>query len=207
MQDADTGHIKAEELITVTRRQPTDDELAALLFAWRVVKHVKSNAIVYARNGQTVGVGAGQMSRVDSAKFGAQKAVLRLKAQSPHPTPSSHSLTVLKSSSKPEQPPSSSPAAPSKIRKSSPPLTSSASPWSSQECATSATKPAAPFPVHLTLGWSTHSLSRPKLNKIRVESSLIVVEGSRQRLAPWWFSFCSCFKSLLTPFSPEQEFQ
>ncbi len=78
MQDSDTGHIKAEELITVTKRQPTDDELAALLFAWRVVKHVKSNAIVYARNGQTVGVGAGQMSRVDSAKFGAQKAVLPL---------------------------------------------------------------------------------------------------------------------------------
>lgn len=50
----------------------------SLLFAWRVCKHVKSNAIVYARNGQTIGVGAGQMSRVDAAKFGAVKAVLPL---------------------------------------------------------------------------------------------------------------------------------
>ncbi len=78
LQDADTGHVKAEELITVTKRQPTDEELQALLFAWRVAKHVKSNAIVYARNGQTIGVGAGQMSRVDAAKFGAQKALLPL---------------------------------------------------------------------------------------------------------------------------------
>ena len=55
------------------------EELRSLLFAWRVCKHVKSNAIVYARDGQTVGVGAGQMSRVDAARFGAQKAVLPLK--------------------------------------------------------------------------------------------------------------------------------
>ncbi len=78
LQDADHGHITASELKTVTERKPTEDELAALLFAWRVCKHVKSNAIVYARNGQTIGVGAGQMSRVDAAKFGAMKAVLPL---------------------------------------------------------------------------------------------------------------------------------
>jgi phosphoribosylaminoimidazolecarboxamide formyltransferase / IMP cyclohydrolase len=78
LQDADLGHVTAAELKTVTERKPTEDELAALLFAWRVCKHVKSNAIVYARNGQTVGVGAGQMSRVDAAKFGAMKAVLPL---------------------------------------------------------------------------------------------------------------------------------
>jgi phosphoribosylaminoimidazolecarboxamide formyltransferase/IMP cyclohydrolase len=78
LQDADHGHVTASELKTVTERQPTEDELAALLFAWRVSKHVKSNAIVYARNGQTIGVGAGQMSRVDAAKFGAMKAVLPL---------------------------------------------------------------------------------------------------------------------------------
>jgi len=78
MQDADTGHITSAELKVVTQRPPTEDELKSLLFAWRVVKHVKSNAIVYARNGQTIGVGAGQMSRVDSAKFGAQKAILSL---------------------------------------------------------------------------------------------------------------------------------
>ena len=76
LQDADTGCITAEQLRTVTRRQPTPDEMASLLFAWKVAKHVKSNAIVYARNGQTVGVGAGQMSRVDAARFGAMKAVL-----------------------------------------------------------------------------------------------------------------------------------
>ena len=78
LQDADHGHVTAAELKTVTARKPTEDELAALLFAWRVCKHVKSNAVVYARNGQTVGVGAGQMSRVDAAKFGAMKAVLPL---------------------------------------------------------------------------------------------------------------------------------
>ncbi len=78
LQDADHGHVTAGELKIVTARKPTEDELAALLFAWRVCKHVKSNAVVYARDGQTVGVGAGQMSRVDAAKFGAMKAVLPL---------------------------------------------------------------------------------------------------------------------------------
>ncbi len=76
LQDTDRGHITAQELKVVTKRPPTDAELQALLFAWRVCKHVKSNAIVYARDGQTVGVGAGQMSRVDAARFGAMKAML-----------------------------------------------------------------------------------------------------------------------------------
>ena len=83
LQDADTGRIDATALDPglkiVTWRPPTAEELRSLLFAWRVCKHVKSNAIVYARDGQTLGVGAGQMSRVDSARFGAQKAVLPLK--------------------------------------------------------------------------------------------------------------------------------
>ncbi|MGH9588013.1 MAG: bifunctional phosphoribosylaminoimidazolecarboxamide formyltransferase/IMP cyclohydrolase [Acidobacteriaceae bacterium] len=78
LQDADRGRISIADLKTVTARKPTDDELAALLFAWCVCKHVKSNAIVYARNGQILGVGAGQMSRVDAAKFGAMKAILPL---------------------------------------------------------------------------------------------------------------------------------
>ena len=78
LQDADRGHITAADLKIVTARKPTDDEMAALLFAWRVCKHVKSNAVVYARDGQTIGVGAGQMSRVDAARFGAMKAVLPL---------------------------------------------------------------------------------------------------------------------------------
>jgi len=78
LQDADTGRVTEGELDVVTWRPPTAEELRNLLFAWRVCKHVKSNAIVYARDGQTIGVGAGQMSRVDAAKFGAQKAVLSL---------------------------------------------------------------------------------------------------------------------------------
>ncbi len=76
LQDADTGSVTASDLRTVTKRLPTPDEIANLLFAWKVAKHVKSNAIVYARGGQTIGVGAGQMSRVDAARFGAMKAVL-----------------------------------------------------------------------------------------------------------------------------------
>jgi phosphoribosylaminoimidazolecarboxamide formyltransferase/IMP cyclohydrolase len=83
MQDADTGRVNAAALDpglkVVTWRPPTAEELRSLLFAWRVCKHVKSNAIVYARDGQTLGVGAGQMSRVDAAKFGAMKAILPLK--------------------------------------------------------------------------------------------------------------------------------
>lgn len=79
LQDADTGHIVESELKVATKRAPTAEEMRSLIFAWRVCKHVKSNAIVYARDGQTVGVGAGQMSRVDAARFGAMKAVLPLK--------------------------------------------------------------------------------------------------------------------------------
>jgi phosphoribosylaminoimidazolecarboxamide formyltransferase/IMP cyclohydrolase len=78
LQDADTGRVAESELKLVTRRPPTAGELRSLLFAWRVCKHVKSNAIVYARDGQTLGVGAGQMSRVDAARFGAMKVVLPL---------------------------------------------------------------------------------------------------------------------------------
>jgi phosphoribosylaminoimidazolecarboxamide formyltransferase/IMP cyclohydrolase len=78
LQDADVEDVSAADLKVVTARQPTTEEMETLRFAWRVAKHVKSNAVVYARNGQTVGVGAGQMSRVDAAKFGAMKAVLPL---------------------------------------------------------------------------------------------------------------------------------
>jgi phosphoribosylaminoimidazolecarboxamide formyltransferase / IMP cyclohydrolase len=78
LQDADVRPLAESDLRGVSRRQPTAEEKRALLFAWKVCKHVKSNAIVYARDGQTVGVGAGQMSRVDSCKIGAMKAVLPL---------------------------------------------------------------------------------------------------------------------------------
>jgi len=66
--------ITQAELKMVTQRQPTAQELQDLLFAWKVVKFVKSNAIVYCKNGMTIGIGAGQMSRVYSAKIAAIKA-------------------------------------------------------------------------------------------------------------------------------------
>lgn len=75
VQDKDTGHIAASDLKVVTKRAPDPRELADLLFAWKVAKHVKSNAIVYVKDGATVGVGAGQMSRVDSCRIAARKAV------------------------------------------------------------------------------------------------------------------------------------
>jgi phosphoribosylaminoimidazolecarboxamide formyltransferase/IMP cyclohydrolase len=74
VQDKDNGHIGLDDLKVVTKRAPTDAELADLLFAWKVAKHVKSNAIVYVKDGATVGVGAGQMSRVDSCRIAARKA-------------------------------------------------------------------------------------------------------------------------------------
>jgi phosphoribosylaminoimidazolecarboxamide formyltransferase/IMP cyclohydrolase len=76
VQDRDRGTLDDAETRVVSARQPTYEEMRALRFAWVIAKHVKSNAIVYARNGQLVGVGAGQMSRVDSVKIGAMKAQL-----------------------------------------------------------------------------------------------------------------------------------
>jgi phosphoribosylaminoimidazolecarboxamide formyltransferase/IMP cyclohydrolase len=74
VQDQDLGEISAADLKIVSKRVPTEQELADLLFAWKVAKFVKSNAIVYCKNGQTIGVGAGQMSRVYSAKIAGIKA-------------------------------------------------------------------------------------------------------------------------------------
>ncbi|OIN85841.1 MAG: bifunctional phosphoribosylaminoimidazolecarboxamide formyltransferase/IMP cyclohydrolase [Alphaproteobacteria bacterium CG1_02_46_17] len=74
LQNADYGHITEADLKIVTKRQPTEQELKDLLFAFRVCKHVKSNAIIYAKDGKTVGIGAGQMSRVDSSRIAAWKA-------------------------------------------------------------------------------------------------------------------------------------
>ncbi len=79
MQDADVRPLCEADLKVVTKRAPAPEEKRALLFGWKVCKHVKSNAILYVRDGQTVGVGAGQMSRVDSCKIGAMKAQLPLK--------------------------------------------------------------------------------------------------------------------------------
>jgi len=74
MQSRDTGTVEVDDLRIVTRRQPTQSEIGDLLFAWRVCKYVKSNAIVYVRGAMTIGVGAGQMSRVVSSKIAAMKA-------------------------------------------------------------------------------------------------------------------------------------
>jgi phosphoribosylaminoimidazolecarboxamide formyltransferase/IMP cyclohydrolase len=80
VQTRDAGQVRAEEMRVVTRRAPTAAELADLVFAFRVCKHVKSNAIVYARRGATVGIGAGQMSRVDAARIAAWKSEEAAKA-------------------------------------------------------------------------------------------------------------------------------
>ncbi|MEM7446492.1 MAG: bifunctional phosphoribosylaminoimidazolecarboxamide formyltransferase/IMP cyclohydrolase, partial [Pseudomonadota bacterium] len=74
VQTRDNARIEAESLEVVTARKPTEAEIGDLLFAFRVAKHVKSNAIVYAKEGATVGIGAGQMSRVDSVRIAASKA-------------------------------------------------------------------------------------------------------------------------------------
>ncbi len=75
VQSRDNGCVAAGDLKVVTKRRPTEAELADLLFAFSVAKHVKSNAIVYVKNGATVGIGAGQMSRVDSSRIAARKAL------------------------------------------------------------------------------------------------------------------------------------
>ena len=74
VQSPDTLATRIEDWKCVTTRQPSESEMRDLAFAWRVVKHVKSNAIVYVRDGALLGVGAGQMSRVDSVRLGALKA-------------------------------------------------------------------------------------------------------------------------------------
>ena len=74
LQSRDTGAVSRDELSVVTKRRPTDRELADALFAWTVAKHVKSNAIVYAQGGATAGIGAGQMNRLESARIAAWKA-------------------------------------------------------------------------------------------------------------------------------------
>ncbi|MFT5159597.1 MAG: phosphoribosylaminoimidazolecarboxamide formyltransferase/IMP cyclohydrolase [Paracoccaceae bacterium] len=74
VQDRDNGRLSLADLKVVTKRAPTEEELADMLFAWRVAKHVKSNAIVYVKDMATVGIGAGQMSRVDSSRIAARKS-------------------------------------------------------------------------------------------------------------------------------------
>lgn len=74
IQHQDAGRVTADDIKVVTKRQPTEKEIADLLFAWKAVKHVKSNAIVLAKDNQTIGIGAGQMNRVGSAKIAIEQA-------------------------------------------------------------------------------------------------------------------------------------
>lgn len=96
-QSRDNGHVTKEMLKQVTRRAPTENELGDLLFAFRVAKHVKSNAIIYAKNQATVGIGAGQMSRVDSARIAARKSedAARIEAENSQTTSTTHEVAPL----------------------------------------------------------------------------------------------------------------
>ena len=137
-----------DQLKCVTKRQPTEQEIADCLFAWTVAKHVKSNAIVYAKDGVTAGIGAGQMNRRDSARIAADPrrakrprpmagpSRARSARRSP-PTPSSPSPTACWRRSKPARRRSSSPADRSATTRSSPPPTRRAWRCCSPECATS----------------------------------------------------------------------
>ena len=82
VQSRDNAVVDEMDLKVVTKRAPSAEELADLRFAFRVAKHVKSNAIVYAKDGATVGIGAGQMSRVDSSRIAARKALDAAEAMS-----------------------------------------------------------------------------------------------------------------------------
>ena len=115
VQSRDNAVVDDMQLKIVTKRAPTEAELADLRFAFRVAKHVKSNAIVYAKDGATVGIGAGQMSRVDSARIAARKAqdaadeLQAARSRSPRarwspPTPSSRSPTACWRRSRPAPP-------------------------------------------------------------------------------------------------------
>ena len=77
LQDNDIASLSIEDLQIVSKRKPSEEEIKDCLFAWKVCKYVKSNAIVYTKNNQTIGIGAGQMSRIDSAKIAASKAIER----------------------------------------------------------------------------------------------------------------------------------
>lgn len=94
VQDADIGRVGEGDLKVVTKRAPSTAELADLRFAWTVAKHVKSNAIVYARGGATVGIGAGQMSRVDSTRIAARKARDMVEALGLEATPTEGSVVA-----------------------------------------------------------------------------------------------------------------
>ena len=94
VQETDNSEIAASDLKVVTKKRPTDNQLDDLLFAFRVCKHVKSNAIVYAKSGMTIGIGAGQMSRVDSARIAAWKASENCETENANLLPTANSVAA-----------------------------------------------------------------------------------------------------------------
>lgn len=94
VQECDSGIIMPDQLRTVTKREPTPEEMEDMLFAWRIVKHAKSNAVIYARNGATVGIGAGQTSRVDATRSAARKAYDMYKTLGLPETPTNGSVVA-----------------------------------------------------------------------------------------------------------------
>ena len=94
VQETDNSEVAASDLKVVTKKRPTDNQLDDLLFAFRVCKHVKSNAIVYAKRGMTIGIGAGQMSRVDSARIAAWKASENCETENANPIPTANSVAA-----------------------------------------------------------------------------------------------------------------
>ena len=94
VQETDNSKVASSDLKVVTKKRPTDNQLDDLLFAFRVCKHVKSNAIVYAKSGMTIGIGAGQMSRVDSARIAAWKASENCETGNANPTPAADSVAA-----------------------------------------------------------------------------------------------------------------
>ena len=94
VQETDNSEVAHSDLRVVTKRKPTDDQVDDLLFAFRVCKHVKSNAIVYAKGGMTIGIGAGQMSRVDSARIAAWKASENCETENANLLPTANSVAA-----------------------------------------------------------------------------------------------------------------
>ena len=154
---ATTRSSTTSTLKVVTKRAPSARELADMRFAWRVAKHVKSNAIVYAKDGATVGIGAGQMSRVDSSRVAARKAEDAAQAAGLAAPLTKGSVVasdaffpfadgLLAAARGRRRPRSSSPAAPCATTKSSPPPTRRDSRWCSPACAISGTEAARSEP-------------------------------------------------------------
>ena len=149
LQDRDSDFQERGDMEVVTKRKPTEEEWGELLFAWKVVRHVRSNAIVIANQLGTVGIGAGQMSRVDAVRFAVEKAQETQPGKLEGSVLASDAFFPFADGRRPRSTRasrrSSSRADRSATRKSSPRATPPASRWSSRAAATSATRTSLPF--------------------------------------------------------------